>query len=136
MALHKDREIEGEYPETALPLMAPDSQLLVDLGPLELLINSDPVKFREILGELINNNRRDCQSLRVLLQNGETDKLGELAHRIKGAARVVKGEQLVESCRRMEVVCADPQASPEELSKAVNEVEFAITELERALGTL
>nr|WP_240047882.1 transporter substrate-binding domain-containing protein [Pseudomonas sp. JV241A] len=136
LALHKDREIEGEYPETALPLMAPDSQLLVDLGPLELLINSDPVKFREILGELINNNRRDCQSLRVLLQNGETDKLGELAHRIKGAARVVKGEQLVESCRRMEVVCADPQASPEELSKAVNEVEFAITELERALGTL
>ncbi|SDU99555.1 transporter substrate-binding domain-containing protein [Pseudomonas mucidolens] len=135
LALHQDREIESEYPETSLPPMSPDSLRLVDLGSLELLINSDPVKFREILDELINNNRKDCQSLKVLLHNGETDKLGELAHRIKGAARVVKGEILVESCRRMEAICADPQSSFEEVCKAVEEVEIAIITMERALGS-
>ncbi|KJK14904.1 transporter substrate-binding domain-containing protein [Pseudomonas sp. 2(2015)] len=134
LALHQDREIESACPSPALPLMAPESLRLVDLAPLELLIDNDRVKFREILKELIKNNRRDSQSLRALFHNGETDKLGELAHRIKGAARVVKGEQLVESCRRMEAACADPEASSEQLDQAVNEVEVAIIELERALA--
>ncbi|WLH55557.1 transporter substrate-binding domain-containing protein [Pseudomonas sp. FP2294] len=136
LGLQQNRDAENECPATTLPLMASDSLQLVDLGPLELLLNNDPVKFREILDELINNNRKDCQLLRVLLQNGETDKLGELAHRIKGAARVVKGEQLVESCRRMELVCADAQASSEELNQALSEMEFSILQLERVLAAL
>lgn len=134
LALNQDHETESEYPATAmLSLAAPDSLRMVDLGPLELLINSDPVKFRQILDELISNNRRDCQSLKVFLQNGERDKLEALAHRIKGAARVVKGEQLVEACRRMEAVCADAQASIGELSLAVDEVEHAIAALEGSI---
>ncbi|WP_442114325.1 transporter substrate-binding domain-containing protein [Pseudomonas sp. NUPR-001] len=136
VALHQDWEVESEGPAILLPLMAPALPRLLDLKPLELLINSDPVKIREILDELIANNRRDCQSLRALLNEGETDGLMELAHRIKGAARVVTGEQLVESCRRLEVVCADPHALPEDLSQAVDEVEFSIVELERALVAL
>ncbi|MNJ69815.1 Virulence sensor protein BvgS precursor [compost metagenome] len=91
------------------------------------------MKFREILDELIANNRRDCQLLTVLLQSGATGKLDALAHRIKGAARVVKGEQLVESCRRLEVICADPHASFEALSRAVTELEHAIMALEDEL---
>lgn len=136
LALHQDWEVESEGPAILLPLLAPALPRLLDLGPLELLINSDPVKLREILDELIANNRKDCQSLRALLDKGETEALMELAHRIKGAARVVTGEQLVESCRRLEVVCADPQASADALSQAVNEVEFSIVELERGLVAL
>ncbi|MNP87325.1 hypothetical protein D3C76_1881500 [compost metagenome] len=49
---------------------------------------------------------------------------------------MVKGEQLVDSCRRLELVCAEPQASDEALRQAVNDVEVAIMELERALGEL
>ncbi|WP_136476957.1 ATP-binding protein [Pseudomonas sp. DG56-2] len=133
LALHLNFEIETESPETTSTTVAPEPSRLVDLGPLELLISSDPVKFREILDELIANNRRDCQLLTVLLQSGETGKLEALAHRIKGAARVVKGEQLVESCRRLEVICADPHASFEALSRAVTELEHAIMALENEL---
>jgi two-component system sensor histidine kinase EvgS len=136
LALQQDREIDIEYPLASSMLMAPDSLQLVDLGPIEVLIHSDPVKFHEILEALIKNNRRDCQLLKNLLDNHETDEIGELAHRIKGAARVVKGEQLVDSCRRLELVCAEPQASDEALRQAVNDVEVAIMELERALGEL
>ena len=69
----------------------------------------------------------------ALLQDGEIDKLVELAHRIKGAARVVKGEQLVLCCRRLEAACLDPQVSAEQLKQLVEQVEAAIGTLEEAL---
>ncbi|MNF97582.1 Virulence sensor protein BvgS precursor [compost metagenome] len=117
-------------------LLAPETLRLVDLGPLELLISSEPVKFRQILNELINNNRKDCQALKALLQQGDTEKLNQLAHRIKGAAKVVKGEQLVERCRQLEAACLDPQVSFVQLEHAVAEVEAAIGALEDALQSL
>ncbi|AIL61825.1 transporter substrate-binding domain-containing protein [Pseudomonas alkylphenolica] len=117
-------------------LLAPETLRLVDLGPLELLISSEPVKFRQILNELINNNRKDCQALKALLQQGDTEKLSQLAHRIKGAAKVVKGEQLVERCRQLESACLDPQVSFVQLENAVFQVEAAIGALEDALQNL
>ncbi|MDD1977505.1 transporter substrate-binding domain-containing protein [Pseudomonas tussilaginis] len=128
---------EAEQSLTGELLVAgPATLQLVDLGPLELLISSEPVKFRQILNELINNNRNDCQRLSALLQEGDTDKVAELAHRIKGAARVVKGELLVECCRQLEAVCLDPQATFGQLQQAVAQVEAAINALEQALLSL
>ncbi|WP_323055822.1 transporter substrate-binding domain-containing protein [Pseudomonas sp. DCB_AW] len=116
------------------PLLAPtESKKLLDLGPLELLISSEPVKFRQILDELIHNNRKDCKTLHTLLGERDTDRLREYAHRIKGAARVVKGQQLVECCQRLEVVCADPQVTFGQMADAVGKIETAIDELEQAL---
>ena len=90
-------------------LIAPlEHKKLLDLGSLELLI-SEPVKFRQILDELIQNNRKDCHTLYRLLEERDTDRLSKRAHRIKGAARVVKGELLVECCHRLEAVCRNPQ---------------------------
>jgi len=114
-------------------LPAPEALRLLDLGPLELLISSEPVKFRQILDELINNNRKDCQALKASMQAGDTDKLSQYAHRIKGAARVIKGEQLVECCRQLETVCLDPQATFGQLEEAVGQIEAAIGALEQAL---
>lgn len=132
---------ESDTPELVhLPseplMLVPETLRLVDLGPLELLISSEPVKFRQILDELINNNRKDCQALKALLQQGDTDKLSQLAHRIKGAAKVVKGEQLVERCRQLETACLDPQVSFAQLEHAVAQVEAAIGALEEALQSL
>nr|BAD20690.1 probable two-component sensor [Pseudomonas sp. BS] len=124
-------QLEHCQPEPLLP--APESLRLLDLGPLELLISSEPVKFRQILDELINNNRKDCQALKASMQAGDTDKLSEYAHRIKGAARVIKGEQLVECCRQLEAVCLDPQATFGQLEEAVSRIEAAIGALEQAL---
>ncbi|MCK3863872.1 transporter substrate-binding domain-containing protein [Pseudomonas sp. B329] len=114
-------------------ILAPGEIQVVDLGPLELLISGEPVKFRHILDELIKNNRKDCQVLSALLHVGDTESLNQLAHRIKGAARVVHGDQLVDRCRHLEVVCLDSKRSPEQLQHAVAEVEAAIVILEKAL---
>lgn len=126
-------EEEATLPTAQQLIAAPEPARLLDLGPLELLISSEPVKFRQILNELINNNRKDRQRLGALLQVGDTDKLIELAHRIKGAARVVKGEQLVERCRALEVAGAGPDVSDIALGASVAGVEDAIDDLEQAL---
>ncbi len=110
-----------------------DSVQWVDLGPLELLISNEPMKVRLILDELIKSNRKDSQLMPVLLQEGEVDKLAELAHRIMGAARVVKAEHLVQCCRRLEVACNDPHVSLEQLMEVVAQVEAGIDTLEQVL---
>ena len=122
-----------EQPAIEPVIVVPETVSVVDLGPLELLISSEPMKIRQILDELIKSNRKDCQLMSALLQDGEIDKLVELAHRIKGAARVVKGEHLVQCCRRLEVACLDPQVSAEHLKQLVEQVEAAIGTLEQAL---
>ncbi|WP_432214002.1 transporter substrate-binding domain-containing protein [Pseudomonas sichuanensis] len=118
--------IEHYQLEELMPSAPPQ---VIDLRPLELMITSEPVKFRQILDELIKNNCRDCEQLNALLRKRDTTKLGELAHRIKGAARVVKGEQVVECCRQLEAVCLVVQLP-------VNELEHAVKELTRAIGSV
>ena len=125
--------VELEHRQSEPFILMPETMRLFDLGPLELLISNEPVKFRQILDELINSNRKDCQALRALLQEKDTDKLSQRAHRIKGAARVVKGDQLVECCKQLEAVCLDPQATLEQLEVSVTRVEAAISALEQAL---
>jgi two-component system sensor histidine kinase EvgS len=116
------------------PMIAPpETNKLLDLGPLELLMSNDPETFRQILDELINNNRKDCQILNVLLQQRDTHKLNERAHHIKGSARVVKAGLLAECCQHLEAVCLDPKATFEQLEEAVGQIETAIGELEQAL---
>jgi two-component system sensor histidine kinase EvgS len=127
---------EIDQPAMKQLISIPDSFKLVDLAPLELLISNEPIKFQQILDELIKSNRKDCQLMQELLQNGEIDNLVELAHRIKGAARVVKGEQLVECCRRLEAACQDSKVEPRQLQQLVGEVEAAIVALEDALLSL
>ena len=124
---------EAQQPAMAQLALVPDSVQMVDLGPLEGLISSEPIKLRKILDELIKSNRKDCQLMTVLLQEGEVEKLVELAHRIKGAARVVKGEHLVQCCRKLEIACIDPQVSLNQLRALVAQVETAIGMLEEAL---
>ncbi|WP_423815352.1 transporter substrate-binding domain-containing protein [Pseudomonas koreensis] len=124
---------EADLPETKQLISTPGPLKLIDLAPLELMISSEPIKFRQILAELIKSNRNDCLLMKALLRNGEIENLVELAHRIKGAARVVKGEQLVECCRRLEVACQDSKVSLVRLQQLVGQVEEAIVALEHAL---
>ncbi|WP_256582624.1 MULTISPECIES: response regulator [unclassified Pseudomonas] len=115
-----------------LPMRHAESPLL-DLGPLEVLVSNQPAKFREILDELVGNNRRDSQALGRLLEEGATGALAELAHRIKGAARVVKAQQVVESCRQLEWLCQSTDISVARLAQAVEDVQSAIDALDQAL---
>ncbi|WP_404942161.1 transporter substrate-binding domain-containing protein [Pseudomonas danubii] len=112
---------------------SPRSPRVFDLESLHTLVGSEPTMLHHILSELLSNNRMDMQSLDTLLQEQATAELAELAHRIKGAARVVKGEELVESCRQLEDACLSPDLSLNMIKECVEQVKQAIITLEQRL---
>ncbi len=89
---------------------------------MHALTGGEPTMLRRLLDELLTSNRKDLETLEGLVQRQETGELAELAHRIKGAARVVRGEQLVESCRRLEDACLSPNASFAWVEASTNKV--------------
>ena len=109
------------------------SPQVFDLESLHTLVGSEPTMLQHILSELLSNNRTDLQTLETLLRDQATAELSELAHRIKGAARVVKGEQLVESCRQLEDACQSPDLNMPLVSDCVEQVKQAIVTLEQQL---
>ncbi|MCO7580379.1 MULTISPECIES: transporter substrate-binding domain-containing protein [Pseudomonas chlororaphis group] len=125
--------ITFEDSQSEPPPIATEATQLIDLGHLETLVSSEPTKLQQILDALINSNREDSLALKEYLLQGDTSQLIELAHRIKGAARVVKAEQLVECCQQLEEVCNTPQATAKEYEEAVNQIAAAIEALEQAL---
>ncbi len=100
---------------------------------MHTLVGSEPTMLQHILSELLSNNRTDLQTLETLLRDQATAELSELAHRIKGAARVVKGGQLVESCRQLEDACQSPDLNMSLVSDCVEQVKQAIVPLEQQL---
>ncbi|HBO7426988.1 MULTISPECIES: transporter substrate-binding domain-containing protein [Pseudomonas aeruginosa group] len=117
----------------AEPVAAPPLPLLYDLESLHALTGGEPSMLRRLLDELLTSNRKDLEALEILVQRQETGELAELAHRIKGAARVVRGEQLVDSCRRLEEACLNPNAAFSRVEECAVGVKLALLALDEGL---
>ncbi|MFK3645676.1 transporter substrate-binding domain-containing protein [Pseudomonas protegens] len=127
-------KIEDEEREVVSPQQAfARSPQVFDLESLHTLVGSEPTILHHILNELLSNNRTDRKILTSLMQEQATAELAELAHRIKGAARVVKGEQLVESCRQLEEACLSPEPVMNLVTESVEQVLQAMQTLEQRL---
>lgn len=106
---------------------------LFDLAPLTPLTGGDPGLVRNLLNELLETNRRDLQPLAELAEQGDAPGLSELAHRLKGVARVIKAEPLTAACLKLEQVCKIPAPEPSVMRAAASELRLAMLELEQAL---
>ncbi|WXL26813.1 transporter substrate-binding domain-containing protein [Ectopseudomonas mendocina] len=105
------------------------------------LTRGDKVLAFELLDELVRSNRSDMDDLLRLTENFNLTEIASLAHRIRGAARIVQAEQLIEACSTLEKIVKSQDITPETLNaavlalqKAVYDVEQAITTLERSPG--
>ncbi|MCY1560089.1 hypothetical protein D9M68_971870 [compost metagenome] len=58
----------------------------------------------------------------------------ELAHRLKGAARVVKAAPLIAACVNLEQTCRASTLEPAALQETAEALRQAMLELERALA--
>ncbi|QLG92308.1 transporter substrate-binding domain-containing protein [Pseudomonas yamanorum] len=108
---------------------------LFDPGNLDALTGGDPQLSRRLLEELLSSSRHDRQELMALLaRQGSPQELIELAHKIKGAARIVQADALATQCEALEQVCA-LGANPTTLEAGVKTTEKSMLELERMLQT-
>ncbi|MCJ1887886.1 transporter substrate-binding domain-containing protein [Pseudomonas sp. LA21] len=105
----------------------------VDLRLLEEMTEGNPVLIRRLLEELHNSNDADIEQVGPLLEARDWKQLGDLAHRMKGAARLVSAAALQEGCARLETACRDhPDLS--EIRAWVSIVIAAMDDLQRGLN--
>jgi two-component system sensor histidine kinase EvgS len=90
-----------------------------DLKSLREMTGGNPGLIRRLLEELHSSNRIDIEQVRPLWEAGDWKQLADLAHRMKGAARLVNADTLQDLCSKLEGGCKDGLDSRELRSRAL-----------------
>lgn len=105
------------------------------LERLRYLTGDDPQLMVQLLKDLIQSNQDDLHSLRALALSADLSLLAEMAHRIKGGAKMVNARTVVEQCDALEDACSqglpdtDIQARRVALENAILAVEAELVAL-------
>ena len=113
----RDRDDAGEGSET------------LDLSSLQRLTGGDAQALRALIDDLLESNRQDLEQLSAYREGDELGGLAELAHRIKGGARIIKARVLIEACEQLERICASsgsPRTLLAEHCQALREAMLAL----------
>ena len=102
------------------------------LEGLHLLTGGNPAMDLRLLTELLKSSRQDRQALQALPQSKDPQAFLDLAHKIKGAARIVQATRLIDSCEALEQACHE-RFTDDEAAGCSAAVEGAMFELEKAL---
>jgi two-component system sensor histidine kinase EvgS len=107
-------------------------EVAFDLSSLIMLTQGDKDALNELLTPLLKSLEEDRALLPSLKSPADFAKLHDLAHRVKGGARMVKAQVLITCCETLENVCErhDNDAS----DAAVEAVASAIEQLHHSLG--
>ncbi|MEO6679471.1 MAG: transporter substrate-binding domain-containing protein, partial [Pseudomonas sp.] len=116
----------GESPGEELP------QADIDLSGLERYVGSDRTLIDRLVHDLAVTNREDREYLLKAHAAGNRQDLQDLAHRIKGGARMVRAVRLIECCEQLEQACADGRGALIDI--AVERLQQTMTRLDQRLG--
>ncbi|NUT83956.1 transporter substrate-binding domain-containing protein [Pseudomonas brassicacearum] len=103
----------------------------VDLTSLEQLTGGDTTAIRALLEELVSSNADDQARLSHLSSRQDLSGLADLAHRIKGGARIVQAQRLIAACEALESACRGGDTLL--LAQAVEDIRQAIKHLAEQL---
>ncbi len=109
-----------------------DAEPTFDLSALVMLTGGDGAVLDELLLPLLNSLAEDRLLLPALQQHADFAKLHDLAHRIKGGARMVRAQALVAGCETLEKACQ--RRDRDALSAAVEAVGMAVDGLHQRLS--
>lgn len=103
-----------------------------NLEGLALLTGGNPEMARRLLDELLSSNRLDRQELLGLSGLGDRQALVDVAHKIKGAARIAQACRLIDCCQALEQACHDA-APADDIAHCIKTMNQVMLELEQAL---
>ncbi|WP_458129641.1 transporter substrate-binding domain-containing protein [Pseudomonas sp. Z2-11] len=98
-----------------------------DLDGLAQLTGGDTEALNSLISELVTCNTEDTAQLLRLSARHDLPGLADLAHRIKGGARMVRAQGLVSACDALEDACRERDASS--LADAVGDLQQALEHL-------
>ncbi|WP_095148865.1 transporter substrate-binding domain-containing protein [Pseudomonas sp. Irchel s3a18] len=102
-----------------------------DLGGLEQLAGDDRHLIDHLLADLTASNAEDRVRLQALHADSDRIGLRDLAHRIKGGARMIKAQRLILWCEQLETACREHDSHS--LNQAVQGLHDAMQRLDRYL---
>jgi two-component system sensor histidine kinase EvgS len=111
----------------------PDDLEEIDLTNLEQLTRGDKDAIRKILQELDTNNEEDMTRLQKLFAQHDVQGLSNLAHRIKGGARIISYSALTQYCEEVEAACREEEGVA--LTEAINSLYQCMERLSSYLRT-
>lgn len=117
-------------PKTPLPsedVLSCHTGLEINLSSLEQLSQGDPASIRSLLTDLSLSNEADMAKLMRLFSAHDLPGLADLAHRVKGGARIISAESLIAACEALEV--ATEELSPVALTEAVDALQKVMEQL-------
>lgn len=115
----------------AIAVESNEAEPLFDLSSLIALTGTDNAALNELLMPLLGSLKDDHALLPALLSQANFAKLHDLAHRVKGGARMVKAKALTACCEELESV--SERRDRVALGAAVEAMGTAIDGLHRSL---
>ncbi|MNE36570.1 Hpt domain protein [compost metagenome] len=70
------------------------------------MTGGDLASVKALLRDLQQSTREDLQRLACLQRDNDAAGLGDLVHRVKGGARIIKARHLLSACEQLENACA------------------------------
>lgn len=104
-----------------------------DFSSLEALIGGDTAAMTELMQALADSNAEDRARLLQLFIRRDVPGLADLAHRIKGSARIIGAQSLIVACEALENACRGADAT--ELASTVDGLQQAMDRLAERLQT-
>lgn len=124
-----EQQLRRLEPVSSIPVPAPG---VIDLSGLDLLTGGDPMAARRLLEQVLQSCRADRAALVALDPTLAPEQVLELAHAIKGAARIVRAQQVVDRCEHLEAAGADELPQPPQHIR-MQALMQALTALEQGL---
>ncbi|MDP9522191.1 transporter substrate-binding domain-containing protein [Pseudomonas putida] len=104
------------------------AQPVVDLAHLHKLVGNDQAALVTLMADLARSNRQDLIMLGHLAEGPAA--FAELAHRVKGGARIVRAQAVVECCEQLEMHCSQRPVDFSRLCHAAKALEQAMRRLD------
>ncbi|CRL51651.1 ATP-binding protein [Pseudomonas sp. URMO17WK12:I11] len=95
------------------------------------LTGGDSTMTQALIAEAHSSYTRDLLELKVQLQGFAPDSLSNLAHRIRGAARILQAHEIIEACDHIERLCTE---LPVDQVAVLAQAEVVEAELERLIA--
>jgi len=90
----------------------------IDLTSVEHLAGGNIASIKSLLGDLAASNEQDMARLMQLFTRHDLQGLADIAHRVKGGARIIKARVLIRCCEDLEA--ATRQADSMRLTETVD----------------
>lgn len=103
----------------------------MDLSSLNQLARGDKATIKRLLDDLTLSMQEDLGRLLRLYSSDDIDGLADLAHRVKGGAKIIKAHSLIVHCELLELVCAGGEVDA--ITQAVDDLQQSMEAICEAL---